>query len=432
MGVELVENEALVGRLIARLRSNNMWAQSALVFGGSMVLNICSFFFHAIASRKLGVADYGVLYALLSACAIAVAPATVLTSVVARFAAEFKALHDDSHVRGLVFGIVRGFGVIGLGYLAGAVVFQQPLAEFLHAPPASILLAVIIVVIVLNSSMLRAVAQGTQRFLVFSGSTVIEGATKVFAAFVLLMAGFGLFGSIIAFAIGSFCGLACVAGYLFYRYTSVPPQNVHYDWSRIAIAVAGSASLAITVALMGNADVVLVKHFLPSSEAGLYAATSLVGKIMLFVAGFIPIVLLPQASDRHARGVRTRGVLLTSCGMLAGIALCGLCVVKFFGIFLLHALVGHAFDAAQGLLVWYAAAMVFLAFTNALGSYGIATHRLAFAIPVLLFTIVTLGMIALYHPSLIRVVQTLFVGNLVTTTVVALILGIQGLRLQRR
>ena len=65
---------------------------------------------------------------------------------------------------------------------------------------------------------------------------------------------------------------------------------------------------------------------------------------------------------------------------------------------MLHALVGHAFDAAAPLLVTYGLAMVLLALTNALTYYGIATHRLAFTVPLFICTFGTLAAIATYHP----------------------------------
>jgi O-antigen/teichoic acid export membrane protein len=182
--------------------------------------------------------------------------------------------------------------------------------------------------------------------------------------------------------------------------------------------------------LMGYADVVIVKHFFDATQAGIYSAASLGGKILFFLVGFIPTVLLPQAADRHARGERTQGVLLASCCMLGFLAVCGLLSFRVLGIVLLHALVGHAYDAAQELLIWYGSAMALLALTNVLGSYGIATHRLAFSVSALLVTIGTLLIIAFYHPSLLSVVKTLFFGNLVTAVAVAATLGWQGMQSQ--
>lgn len=176
---------------------------------------------------------------------------------------------------------------------------------------------------------------------------------------------------------------------------------------------------------MGSADVVLVKHFFDPHAAGLYAAASLGGKILLYLVGFISTVLLPQAADRHARGAQTREVLAASLVMFAVVALFGLAVFHYFGIDVLHALVGRAFDAAAPLLVAYGSAMVLLALTNALTYYGIATHRLAFTAPLLICTFGTLGAIGVFHPSLGTVVEIMVVGNAVAALAVAVSLALQ-------
>jgi len=111
--------------------------------------------------------------------------------------------------------------------------------------------------------------------------------------------------------------------------------------------------------------------------------------------------------------------------MFSSIALCGLFIFKFFGTFVLHALVGHAFDAAAPLLVTYGLAMVLLALTNALTYYGIATHRLAFTVPLFICTFGTLGAIAMYHPSLATVVDIMAFGNAAAALVVAISLTAQ-------
>ena len=95
-------------RGLERLRASAMLKQSLLVFAASMVLNVCGFVAHAIASRQLGVTVYGGLYALINAAVIAALPAAFVAPVVAQLAAEFRALHDDGHLRGLTDSVAGG------------------------------------------------------------------------------------------------------------------------------------------------------------------------------------------------------------------------------------------------------------------------------------------------------------------------------------
>src|SRR5580700_1253541 len=412
-------------RGLERLRSSAMLRQSALVFSAGMVLNLCNFITHAVASRELGVTVYGGLYALINAALIAALPAAFVAPVVAQIGAEFRALHDDGHLRGLTDGVTRGFAKLGVIYVVVALCGAVPFARFLHVPVWSIPIVGLLSGIALFVSALRAVAQGTQDFVGYSVSNSIEGIAKVGAIVLLIAVGLKLGGGIVGFLIGPLCALIYLQTRLKQRYASVEPRGVRYDWRRLMNAGAGAAAATISLALMGSADVVLVKHFFDAHSAGLYAAASLGGKTLLYLVGFVSTVLLPQAADRHARGAQTREVLSGSLLMFALVALCGLSVFRFFGTDVLHALVGRAFDAASPLLVTYGLAMVMLALTNALTFYGIATHRLAFTVPLLICTLGTLAAIAFIHTTLGTVVEIMVVGNCAAAVAVAVALFFQ-------
>ncbi|HEY1867226.1 MAG TPA: hypothetical protein VGG70_02955 [Candidatus Cybelea sp.] len=400
-------------RGLERLRASAMLKQSLLVFTASMVLNVCNFIAHAVASRELGVVAYGGLYALINAALIAALPAAFVGPVVAQLAAEFRALHDDGHLRGLTESVAEAFARLGLLYMVIAAFAAIPFSWFLQVPVWSAQFVCLIAGAALYLSALRAVAQGTQDFMGFAISNSVEGIAKVVAIGALIAVGLKLGGGIIGFFIGPLCALIYLGIRLRRRYSVADSRTVRYDWRRIVNAGAGAAAATISLALIGSADVVLVKHYFNPHEAGLYAAAALGGKMLLYLVGFIPTVLLPQAADRHARGAQTREVLAGSLLMFAVVAACGLFVFRYFGLMVLHALVGHAFDAAAPLLVTYGLAMVLLALTNALTYYGIATHRLAFTVPLLICTLGTLGAIVAIHPSLRTVVEILVVGNTV-------------------
>jgi O-antigen/teichoic acid export membrane protein len=421
----------LIDRGIARLQGNIMVRQGVLVFAATMVLNLGGFAFHAVASRRIGVVDYGILYALISASTILAVPASLAAPVIARFAAEFRVLHDDRHIRRLVVDIVRFFGVLGLAYLTVSTLVMRSAGAFLHAPGWSVPLVALIGGTLLLSGVLRAVAQGTQDFAGFARSCIADGISKFAGVLVLTAVGFALFGGVVGFFCGAIGGAVAIAMTLFARYGAVADCTIHYDWRRIAVSGLGAAAITLAGALIGSADVILVKHFFDADQAGIYSAASLGGKVLLYFVGFVPTILLPQATERHVRGERTRDALMMSVGTLLVISVAGLIGLKFFGIVLLHALVGHAFDGAEPLLLPYSIAMMFLALSSVLGSYGIATHRIAFAAPLLLGVVGTLAAVGFAHGSLEQVVHVVAIGNAVTALAVAGTLGLQAMLGQR-
>ena len=393
-----------------------------------MLLNVCGFAFHAIASRRLGVADYGTLYALISLYLIALLPATFLGPVASRYAAEFCALHDDSHVRGLLAFVVRlscGFGAL---YVLSSLLFSAQLARFFHVDRWEVPLVGAASAVGLLSMMLRSVAQGAHAYRAYAESSAAEGLVKVGAVFGFGMLGLTMFGAFGSFFAGATAGLLLIGMPLAGRYMRVESRAVAWDWRRIAATTTGAGAIALTTVLIGSVDVLIVKHVFSAHDAGLYSAASLGGKILLYFVGFVPSVLIPQVTDRHTRGERTRHTLGFALAIIAAVGLCGVIFYRFAGSLLLHALYGSQFDAAISLLPGYGLVMALMAGTNALASYGLATHRLAFALPLVITTLATLGVITAVHPTLAAVVTELVIGNVVMLLVVAASLVVQGMR----
>ena len=76
----------------------------------------------------------------------------------------------------------------------------------------------------------------------------------------------------------------------------------------------------------------------------------------------------------------------------------------------------------------YAVAMALLAITTALVTYGLATHRLGFAVPQLLAAALTLVAIVVRHPSPAYVVAEMIAGNALMVLVVGIAIAAQAKR----
>jgi O-antigen/teichoic acid export membrane protein len=404
---------------------------SALVFAASMVLSVGGFAFHAIASRRLGVDDYGSFYALISLMGIGGLPIAIFTPVVARYSAEFAAIHDDGHVRGLIVLILRIFAVFGALYVTGGIALSHTVSAYLHVATWQVPIVGVMLAVGIASGALRAIGQGVHAYGAFATSLAGEGIVKVIALVLVGLLGLTIAGAAGAFLCGLIAGATLIAIPLSRAYRGVTPAPIFLDWARIFATTGGAAVLTLTMTCIGFADVLLVKHFFPAADAGLYAAASLSGKILLYSVGFVPTILIPQATHRHARKESTRRILWAAIAFVGAVSVVGVLAYSAFGAVLLHVLVGHEFDAALQFLPTYAAAMAALAMTNCLCSYGMATHRLGYALPLLIATVGTLALIALVHPSLTAVVNELLIGNLVMVACVAIPLAIQGARKAR-
>ena len=423
--------EPVASRGLLRFVSRTgMLGSGAVVFAATMLVNVAAFVFHAIASRWLGVSDYGALYALISLYTLAATPAQLFGPVIAKFAAEFRALHDDAHMRGLATFIARIFGLIGFVCVVLAFAFAKPLAAFLHVATWEIPVVGVMIAAGSLVSVFRGLSQGAHEFNNYALSVSAEAFGRVGFLVLFGLGGLTVLGGVLGFLGGLVLGLMVVVYPPFVRLRRTRPAHIHLDWRRIWLTTMGAASITTALAVIGFGDVVVVKHFFNGPDAGLYSAASLGGKMLFFVIAFVPTVLLPLAADRHVRGQRTRSTLAASLAFIAFVGVFGVVAYRYFGLYLLRLLVGGAFDSALPLLVGYSAAMAFLGMTNALASYGIATNRIGFAVPLLFGTLATIATIVVSHPTLQIVVTELVAGNAAMLGLVAIPLAWQGWRSQ--
>jgi O-antigen/teichoic acid export membrane protein len=396
-------------------RADGILRQSALVFFGSMALNLGSFAFHALASRLLGVAAYGTLYALISLVTVLLLPGALLSPVVSRFAAEFATLRDDEHMRGLLLDLARFCCIAVVAYVAVSLVFAAPAATYFGVPRWGIPVAGGIAACGFAVGVLRSFGQGVQDFRAYALSTAADGLVRVGALLVFSsVAGLRLFTALSSIFAGMLAGLGVAAWQLIRRFDRGAAGRLRYDWRRIAQSTGGASAIILATTCLGSIDVVLVKRFFDSSDAGLYAAAALAGKAVLYLVSFIPAVMLPRVTERHVRGERARAAFTESLALLLFLAVCAFLALSVYGRTFLHGLVGGAYDGALPLLAPYAGAMTLLAVTTLLASYGVATHRLAFAIPLVIGTVATLAAISAFHPSLHVVVTEMLAGNAAT------------------
>jgi O-antigen/teichoic acid export membrane protein len=162
---------------------------------------------------------------------------------------------------------------------------------------------------------------------------------------------------------------------------------------------------------MSFADLLLVKHFFSPEVAGLYGAISLVGKVLLFVVGFVPTIVLPKATARATSGEPPYPILLQAFAATAAISAACLAIIEIAPTFVIRAMAGAAFIAAAPYVFPYALAMTLLAALSLVTAYQIGLARFGF-VPVLVIAAVgEITAIQYFHATLADVIRILVIGH---------------------
>jgi O-antigen/teichoic acid export membrane protein len=157
--------------------------------------------------------------------------------------------------------------------------------------------------------------------------------------------------------------------------------------------------------------VTLVKHFFSVTDAGIYSAASFCGKILFFVVGFVPLMILPKAAQHAAAGKPAKGILVQGVALTAGLAGLGLAVFYLVPETIIRMSYGAAFVSAAPFLFEYGIAMSLLGITNVVVTYKIGLHRYGFVGPLLAVAILEPLAIVLFHRTLGGVILILLAVN---------------------
>lgn len=402
-----------------RLANNELIRHGALVFISTMLVNVLSFAFHVLVSRRLGVATYGSLNALLAGLAILAVPSLILTTIVVKYAAEFRALGDLMRLRALTLRVAVGLSAIALVVALACAIATPLISAFLHvSDTAAIALAISILALNFVLPALRGILQGVEDFRAFAISAVIEAAVKVALAIGLTALGWGLAGALEAWLIGSVVAFAYTGAVLWLRYRGVGACSLHLDYARLARTSANVAVALFCVTSLSFVDVIIVKHAFDAQTAGLYGATALAGKMLFYLVSFVPAVLLPRAVTLAMGGKPVLPVLLQALAMVGFLAGCGLFLFASIPTLIVTVLAGGAFAGAAPLLFSYGVAATLLAALNTAVLFKLGIHRFDFVAPLAAIAILELVALAFFHDTPQRVIGTLIAANacaLVTT-----------------
>lgn len=400
---------------VRRLLDGDLVRHGALVFAASMATNVLSYAFNFVLSRRLGVENYAILAALTGAYMLFSIPATAINLIAVKYAADYHSVGDAARLRRLSRKTLGITSSLALALFCVAALLQPQIAGFLHiANDAAITWTSAVVALGIVMPSARGIVQGCQDFRRFSISTVLEAFLKFAGGATLVIAGFGVAGAMAGWAIGTAVALAYTlwaARVHFASNASTVRLSLQVGPLVSTVGMVTAATALLTI--LSFVDVVLVKHYFSARDAGLYSAVNLTGKIVFFLVGFLPTVLLPKVVKRAKSGESSLHLLFQAAALCAAISGAVLFAFSWQPRLIVTTIAGHAFADAAPFVFQYDLAMILLAMLTLVVNFRIALHRLQFVIPLGVILVLEVFGIALRHETLWDVVHVLLIGNTV-------------------
>ncbi len=396
---------------INRLISHPLFSGSAIMIIGSNSASALNYLYHLVVGRLLGPSSYGEFASLISVIGLlGIIPAAVSLVIVK----QVSSAKSDSEAKNLIRWFKSKAFIVSLSFALLMLVFSPLISSFLRINKFSyILLISLLFLFSLQTGFNRAILQGVLKFKEIVISILAENTAKVLISAILILLGFAVTGALTAYVGASLLGL-----YLTNYYLKVKNENdypIHTNVKSVLFLTIPMLVQTVSTTSMISSDVVLVKHFFSSHEAGIYAALSTLGKIIFFGTGPITAVMFPLVSKKNSKGESYRRVLIYSFTATALFALV-ICVFYFLApTVAINLLFGPSYLESSSLLIWFGIFMSLFTLSSLLVNFGISLGKNRIAIFPLFSAILQIILIFLFH-------QTLFTVIIISSGVTALLL----------
>lgn len=398
--------------MFKKILKNQLIAGSFVLFVGSMFANFGSYLYHLLMGRMLGPVNYGTLTALISLLYIISIPALTLATTIVKFASAAKAKKNYAKVYFLFYDLSRKLLAVSVIIFILFALGSQVIAEFLQIPSrALIILTSSLFLISLLPTVNNGILQAFLNFPFLAANSIFGVILKLALAVGLVKLGFSVGGAIMAILMSSL--IIYLVSFFPLRFLwQYKGKVAKIDWSKITSYAAPVFLAVLGLTSLYTTDIILVKHFFPAFQAGLYAALAIMGKIIFFASNAVPMVMFPLVSERYENGGRYRPFLSQSLILVSGLS-AGITGFYFlFPKFMINILYGPSFLAASSYLGLFGIFISLYTLSSVLTSFFLSIRKTKVAFFVLSAAIIQIALIWLFHASILQVIQ---ISILVTT-----------------
>ena len=370
---------------------------------GTNVVNVFNYIYHFLMGRMLGPSSYGELATLISLVGLLLIIPSSFGLAITRMVATKD---SDKYVKQTLNKVIQVALVFSFCFSAVFFVLTPIIAEYLRISNIwSVVIAGLFFTFSMVGFVYKSILQGLLRFGQFISATIGETAIKLLLGVFLVYIGFGSFGALGAILLGAVVGLIWTRSYVgdFLKVNKEKIVKREYLKELLLFSIPVTIYTIAQTSLF-SADLILVKHFFPDFEAGIYAALSSLGKIILFGAGPVVFVMFPMISQKSASNEKYFKIFLLSLGFTVFVCTFALTLFYFFPGHIIKFSVGSSYLKASSILFLFGVFMSIISLSNLLVNLQLSIKRTRVVILPSLAAIAQIILINYFHSSLYEVI----------------------------
>ena len=380
----------------------NKFSTEQLFIMSAMLVNGGNYLYNLILGRFLGpekFADAAILVTLLLVLSFAAMTFQLVT-------AKFSVIFEDSVYQTFIATIYKSASIVGVVLGITIVLLSSELQVLFKTTSSSMFVVFGIgIPFYFLMSVNRGVFQGQKKLISLSVTYQLEMMSRLAITFGLLC----LFevDSSLLIAIGILCSF--IVGLLPFEFKKIPVFNriklKKPETKMVRNFFIITAFYEVTLIMINNSDILLVKHYFDSYEAGLYASLALIGRVVYFIAWMFVMLLLPTVVQLKKQGISTRPILFKYIIYIVIIAASIVLACYFFPNQIINILFGNEYIEIASLLWKYAFATGVFAVSNIFAYYYLSLDKYVPVIFSGIFGMLQIALIVQFHASLEQIVH---------------------------
>ncbi|GAB1855951.1 hypothetical protein MHTCC0001_07860 [Flavobacteriaceae bacterium MHTCC 0001] len=292
-------------QLVALLKSKKVTSEQLFMLS-VLAVNAGNYLYNLILGRMLGPAVFADAAVLITFLLVMSFAAMTFQLV----AAKFSVILEHQLLNNFVSKIYQNTFIIGLLFGCIIMVFSSTLQSIFNTSSSTMFIVFGCgVPIYFLMSVNRGVFQGKRRFRSLSITYQTEMLSRLLVTLALLFL-LSTTSPIIVVAIGILASF--VFGLMPFNFGNISLKRQilpHTHKKAIRSFFIITAFYELTQIVINNSDILLVKHYFESYEAGLYASLALIGRIVYFITWMFVMLLLPTVVQLKKEGRQTAPIL---------------------------------------------------------------------------------------------------------------------------
>lgn len=314
----MISNRAAILRRMLRPLRRYAHAGPALwVLVATTIANVFGYGYQVLMARLLEPNDYAILTALFGILILESLSAQVIQSGSARIVARYRALGDEAALHVFVRRWTKRI-VLGAGLPALAIAVSSPItAPALSLPTPMVALLGVALFFAAPLTFTGGLLQGLARFGWFGWYFIVQAVARLVVGVALVELGFGVSGAFVGALSALVAGLMLSLLPLLPLFKAARGAEHPLELGRAEARFFVLASvIMLGYAALTNMDAVAGRALLSPTDAGAYAGTITMAKIVLFAPIAIGFILLERTARAHARNEDTDRALLIAIGFV--------------------------------------------------------------------------------------------------------------------